>query len=114
MLVIPDQVSGRVRAEGRLPGATEPEEEGHVALAAHVARGVQRQRPFRWGQVPLGSQGHVVHHHRKDTLLHLPGILRAEDHHLPPAQRQGHGGGGGHAGRVPIAREATCQQQKTT
>mmetsp|Transcript_139616 Transcript_139616/g.197703 ORF Transcript_139616/g.197703 Transcript_139616/m.197703 type:complete len:206 (+) Transcript_139616:705-1322(+) len=93
MFVVPNQLSRRVRAESRLPCATKPEEQGHISLRAHIAGRVQWQRPFCGAQMPLRSQRHVIHHHREDSLLHLPRVLRAKDHHLSPAERQGHGSG---------------------
>mmetsp|Transcript_74233 Transcript_74233/g.174227 ORF Transcript_74233/g.174227 Transcript_74233/m.174227 type:complete len:206 (+) Transcript_74233:705-1322(+) len=93
MLIVSNEFPGRVRAECRLPSATQPEEERDVSLRAHIARGVQWQCPLCRAQVPFWSQRHVVHHHREDSLLHLPRVLRAKDHHLSPAERQGHGSG---------------------
>mmetsp|Transcript_17282 Transcript_17282/g.35600 ORF Transcript_17282/g.35600 Transcript_17282/m.35600 type:complete len:301 (-) Transcript_17282:86-988(-) len=108
MLIVSNEFPGRVRAECRLPSATQPEEERDVSLRAHIARGVQWQCPLCRAQVPFWSQRHVVHHHREDSLLHLPGILCAENYHLTPTERQGHGSGRSHTSRVPVAWEAAC------
>ena len=43
-------------------------------------------------------------------LLHLPGILCAQDHHLTPTKRQGHGSGRRHASRVPVAWKAAYRR----
>mmetsp|Transcript_73682 Transcript_73682/g.175678 ORF Transcript_73682/g.175678 Transcript_73682/m.175678 type:complete len:332 (-) Transcript_73682:38-1033(-) len=108
MFVVPNQLPRRVRAESRLPCATKPKEQGHISLRAHITGRVQWQGPVCGAQMPLRSQGHVIHHHREDSLLHLPGILCAQDHHLTPTKRQGHGSGRRHASRVPVAWEAAC------
>ena len=114
MFVVPNQLPRRVRAESRLPCATKPKEQGHISLRAHITGRVQWQGPFCGAQMPLRSQGHVIHHHREDSLLHLPCVLRAKDHHLPPAERQRHGGGGGHPRGVPVAWEAACYRRSGT
>lgn len=51
----------------------EAEEQRYVVVGAHVAAGMQRQDVvFR----------HEVVHHSEDTLLHLPGVLAAQDDHF--------------------------------
>ncbi len=62
----------QTRQQGGQSGALtrKAEEEGHVALHAHVAARVQRQH---------AALGHEVVHEAEDALLHLAGVLRAQD-----------------------------------
>lgn len=71
-------------------------EEGDVALLAHVAAGVQGED---------APPGHEVVHHPEEPLLHLPGVLRAEDHHLPPSEVDVYARRRRHVVRVPVAGE---------
>lgn len=51
--------------------------------------------------------GHEVVHDAEEALLHLPGVLRAEDDHLPPSQVDVHARRRRHVVRVPVAGELT-------
>ena len=77
MLIVPDQVAAGIRRERCLARAGEPEEDGDIAVVAHVRGAVH-------GQDAL--EGQAVVHQREDRLLDLAGIERAADHDLCPAQ----------------------------
>lgn len=49
---------------------------------------------------------HQVHHDGQDALLHLAGVLGAQDDHLAAPKVQGDAGGRGHALGVAVGREA--------
>mmetsp|Transcript_61827 Transcript_61827/g.191540 ORF Transcript_61827/g.191540 Transcript_61827/m.191540 type:complete len:307 (-) Transcript_61827:92-1012(-) len=66
---------------------------------------MQRQSPLRRWQGALWHEGHQVVHDCEDALLHLAGILRAQDDHLPPLEGHCNGGRRAHAFGLPIAWE---------
>ncbi len=53
----------------------------------------------------MGWGGVGTYHHGEDTLLHLTGVLSAEDDHLHPLEVDLDGGGRGHALREAVRRE---------
>jgi hypothetical protein len=63
VLIVADQVSRRVRGEGRLAGAGEAEEDRRVARVADVRGAVHRKHALL---------RHQVVQHREDALLHFP------------------------------------------
>mmetsp|Transcript_58419 Transcript_58419/g.153834 ORF Transcript_58419/g.153834 Transcript_58419/m.153834 type:complete len:661 (+) Transcript_58419:301-2283(+) len=105
VLVVSDEVTLGVGAEGRLPRAREAEEDGHVVVRPDVRRGVQREGALGRGEVALWHEGHHVVHDGEDPLLHLAGVLGPEDHHLAPLEGDGDRGRGGHAAGLPVGRE---------
>ena len=70
MLIVADQESLRVRRQRRLARARQTEEQGRIAVLAHVRRAVHRQNAL---------QRQAVVHHAEDTLLHLASVLRTHD-----------------------------------
>ncbi len=70
VLVVADELAVRVGAEGGLAGAGEAEEDGHIAVLAHVGRAVHGQHVLK---------GQDVIHHGEDALLHLAGVGAAGD-----------------------------------
>mmetsp|Transcript_101182 Transcript_101182/g.283640 ORF Transcript_101182/g.283640 Transcript_101182/m.283640 type:complete len:405 (+) Transcript_101182:370-1584(+) len=97
MLVVADELALGVRAQRGLAGPAQAKEDRDVVVRANVRGGVQRQRAVRRREVPLRHQRHQVVHDGKDPLLHLTGILRAQDHHLATLEGHRNGRGGGHA-----------------
>ena len=49
--------------------------------------------------------GHLIEEHREDALLHLAGVLGAEDDHLALGKVDGDRGGRGHTDRISIGRK---------
>lgn len=99
MLVITDERTLRISGQSGLASTGETEEDGDVAILALVGGRVQSQN------VVLNR--HLVEEHGEDTLLHLTGILRAEDDHLLVGKVDGNGGGRGHTLGVAVGRERT-------
>mmetsp|Transcript_61828 Transcript_61828/g.191547 ORF Transcript_61828/g.191547 Transcript_61828/m.191547 type:complete len:276 (-) Transcript_61828:180-1007(-) len=66
---------------------------------------MQRQGALRRRQRALRHEWHEVVHDGEDALLHLAGVLRAQDHHLLPLEGHGDRGGGRHALGLPVAGE---------
>ena len=97
MLVVADQLALRVGRQRGLAGAGETEEEGHVAVLAFVGGRVQGE--------DVVLDGHLVEEHGEDTLLHLAGVLGAEDDHLLVGEVDGDRRGRGHADGVAVGRE---------
>ena len=77
MLVVADERPRRVRRQRRLARSRKPEEESDVLGSADVAARVQREHAPLW---------HQVVHDAEDALLHLAGVLRAQDDHLARLQ----------------------------
>mmetsp|Transcript_5437 Transcript_5437/g.12488 ORF Transcript_5437/g.12488 Transcript_5437/m.12488 type:complete len:236 (+) Transcript_5437:615-1322(+) len=88
MLVVADQQAILICGQRGLSRSTEAEENGHIAGLALVGAGVHAQNST------LGQQ---VVHDGENTFLHLPSILRAQNHHLSGLEVQTHRGPGGHA-----------------
>ncbi len=80
-----------------LPVARETEEERDVAVGALVGGRVEREL--------VVLDGHEVVHDREDALLHLTGVLGAEDDHLVALEVDLDRGGGGHAGGEAVGGE---------
>ncbi len=84
MLVIAHEQPLRIRGERRLSRSRETEEQrGAVRLRI-------RRRGAMHGQDALLR--HQVVHDREDALLHLPGVLGAENHDFPVLEAQVDGG----------------------
>lgn len=49
--------------------------------------------------------GHEVVHDAEEALLHLAGVLRAQDHHLPPSEVDVYARGRRHVVRVTVTGE---------
>ena len=81
VLVVTDQVTGRVGGQGGLAGAGQTEEQGHVAVFAHVGRAVHRQHVFfRQQEVLHGEHG----------FLHFTGVTHAGDKDLALGEVEDH------------------------
>ncbi len=74
VLVVADQLAGRIGGEGGLAGARQPEEDRGVAGVADVGRAMHRQHRL------LGEQ---VVQNREDRLFHLPGVAGPADQDHP-------------------------------
>ena len=85
MLVVADEAAGRIGAEGGLPGARQPEEDGGILVGADVGRAVHREDAL------LGEE---VVEDGEDALLELPGVPGAADDDEPPGEVQHHEGAG--------------------
>ena len=97
MLIVTNQVALGIRRKGSLAGTRKTEEERHGAVAALVGGRVQGE------DVVLDR--HLVEEHGEDALLHLAGVLGAEDDHLLFSEVDGHGGARRHARRVAVGGE---------
>jgi hypothetical protein len=74
VLVVADEGAVGVGGQGGLARAGQAEEQGHAGgvVLGHVARAVHREHALL---------GHVEVHGVEDALLHLAGVLGAEDDH---------------------------------
>jgi len=97
VLVVADQTTLGVGRESGLAGSRQTEEDGDIAVGALVGRGVEGQ--------DVVLDGHLVEQDGEDTLLHLTGVLGAEDDHLLLGEVDGHRGGRGHALGEAVGRE---------
>ena len=88
VLVVADQGAVRVGGEGRFARSGEAEEERDVAIGALVCGAVHREH---------AAFGHQVVHDGEDALLHLAGVLAAEDDELAGAEVEHDAGGVVHA-----------------
>lgn len=84
--------------DSRLPRPTKPKEKRNIApLNPNIRARMQAQLPK--------LHRLQVMHDREDALLHLAGVLRAEDDHLHALEVDLDAGGGCHAGRETIGGE---------
>lgn len=97
VLIITNQPPLRVRRQRRLAGTRQAKEHSHVAILTLIGRRVQRQH--------VVLDWHLVEQDREDSLLHLAGVLRAEDDHLSLGKVDGHGRRRGHALGEAVGRE---------
>lgn len=98
MLVVTDQGSVGVGGESGLAGTRQTKEEGDIAVLALVGGGVKGQ--------DVVLDGHLIEEDGEDTLLHLTGVLSAEDDHLLLLEVDGNGGARGHTLSVSVGGEA--------
>lgn len=87
MHVVTHKTALGISRQSSLAGTAEAEEERNVAIRADVGAAVQRKHALL---------RHEVVHEGEDALLHLAGVLRAENHHLAPSKAEAHAGGRGH------------------
>ncbi|KPW88154.1 Uncharacterized protein ALO75_01486 [Pseudomonas syringae pv. coryli] len=99
VLVVTDQVTAFVGGQGGLAGAGQTEEQGYIALFAHVGRAVHRQHVGRREQEVL---------HREHGFLHFAGITHACDQHLAGGEVDDHGAVGVGAVTLRVADEPWC------
>ena len=91
MLVISDQKALRIGRQRRLARPGEAEQQRR-AFGRRIRGGGAMHRQH-------SQLGHQIVHDREDTLLHLTGVLRSENHHLAVFEAQIHRGLG-EAGRL--------------
>lgn len=99
MLIVTDESTVGVSGEGGLASTRQTEEDGNIAILALVGRGVQSQ--------DIVLDGHLVEENSENTLLHLTGVLSAQDDHLLGGEVDGNRGGRGHTLSVAVGREGT-------
>lgn len=99
MLVVTDQLALGVGRESGLASTRETEEDGDIAILALVSGRVKGE--------DIVLHGHLVEEDSEDTLLHLTGILGAEDDHLLFGKVDRHGGGRGHTLGEAVGGERT-------
>ena len=80
VLIVSDQVAMRIGRESRFAGPGEAEEERDITIRPFIRRAVHREHILL---------GHDVVHDGEDSLLHLTGVLGAQDHHFAAAEAQG-------------------------
>ena len=73
MLVVADQVHGRISRQGGLAGTGQAEEQGGVAILTHIGRAVH------WHDIFFGQQEIL---HGEHGFLHFAGIAHAGEQHL--------------------------------
>ena len=97
VLVVADQQPLGIGGQRGLAGARQAEQDRGVAAVPGLGRrAVHRQHALL---------RHQVVHDREHALLHLAGVLGAEDHELAARERQIDRGGRGHARGVAVRRE---------
>jgi hypothetical protein len=98
VLVVADEQALGIGRQRGLAGARQAEQHRGVGAVAGLGRrAVHRQH---------AALGHEVVHDREHPLLHLAGVLAAEDDELATAERQVDRRGGGHARGVLVGGEA--------
>lgn len=97
VLVVTDESTVGVGRQSRLAGSRQTEEERDIAVLAFVGGGVQGQ--------DVVLDGHLVEEDGEDALLHLAGVLGAQDDHLLGGEVDGDRGGRGHALGVAVGGE---------
>lgn len=97
VLVVTDQFPLGVGRQRGLASPRQTEENGHIALLTLVGRRVERQ------DVVLDR--HLVEENREHSLLHLPGVLRTQDHHLLLGKVDRNRRRRGHTLREPVGGE---------
>mmetsp|Transcript_46496 Transcript_46496/g.120682 ORF Transcript_46496/g.120682 Transcript_46496/m.120682 type:complete len:347 (-) Transcript_46496:367-1407(-) len=105
VLVVPDEVALRVGAERGRASPAQAEEEGDVVLGPDVGGRVRGRGALRGRESSPRLQRHQAVHDCEDALLQLPRVLSPQDHHLLALERNGDGGGGGHALRAAVRGE---------
>lgn len=98
VLVVTDQGTFRVSGEGSLAGTGKSEEDGDVTVLTLVGGGVESE--------DVVLDWHFVEHDGEDTLLHLTGVLGAEDDHFLLGEVESDGCRRSHTGGVFVGWEA--------
>jgi hypothetical protein len=74
VLIVADKSTVGISTEGCLAGSRQTEEQSHISVLALVRRRVEGKHVM--------LDGHLIEKNREDTLLHLTGVLSAENDHL--------------------------------